>query len=585
LDWRGASRGAGKRSDSCNTSGVNLRRWSAALFVVGVAVMAPAPLPARAAEPNVVASRYDVIIDLRPDGSLDVVERIALRAGATPITWFERRVPDRHTDGLTNVVALMDGREQPELRNNRGVRIRERSGIDVRWQFEPRGIRAGPLGVGTQGGVGLVRELAGRRRMWTALPVEHAYPIEAARVTLRAPASTLAVAMSAKGGEMQPATSWADGLVVTRSALGADDHIALDITFSAATLNPAEPDWAVALERQQKLTPAFIAAGITLVVIGVGVLAMVRMRATRQIDVTDVAGWPADEGDASAAMAGALLNHGRGLGGPSIQAAFFRLVPGGMRGGWKTRPRRGREGPGLTVTAGATPASVAPHEQWILNGVTAAGGRVDLRKLTATFMRRQKGFRTAMSGEMAGRGFVDGDRTATAQALNIAAVVLVITAAVTIGVLGALFLETLGPALLASPAGLAVDAVLFALGAGALSRLSESGERAAARWRARVTDVREVIRAKGAGSSLRDFERWLPLAIAAGIGGRWLKAFDAQLVDGGANLAWLKTMGAAADARASLAMMVAISGASHRGGGAGGGGGGAGAGGGSSGAG
>jgi hypothetical protein len=143
-----------------------------------------------------------------------------------------------------------------------------------------------------------------------------------------------------------------------------------------------------------------------------------------------------------------------------------------------------------------------------------------------------------------------------------------------------MLVDRLGPALLAMPAGLFVDGIALLIAGSVMSNLSESGERAAARWRARVTELRQVMRAGGAGSSLRDFERWLPLAIGAGFGARWLKAFDAQLAAEGSEIAWMKAMGSVADARATMAMVIAISGASSSGGA----GAGAGAGGGSSGA-
>ena len=545
-----------------------------------VAIGAPAPVAARASTPNVTASRYDVTIDVRPDGSLNVVERITLKVGAKPITWFERKVSDRRTDGLTDVLALMDGREMPPLQDGVGVRLRQRSGIDARWQFEPMANRERTFELRYRAVRVLAREPAGPHLRWKALPLRHAYPIGLARVLLRAPQGTLAVAVSAEGGDIQPATSWQDGLTVTRSALIADEGITLDVRFSTGTITPSEPTWTTTLERQRRLVPAFLAGGVITLVVGVGTLLMIRVRTARQIDLIDVASWPAEEGDAAPAVATSLLSKGKNGRWLSLQAAFFRLVRDGYLVVQKTGEKSRFKAPTFAVSTSMPRAdaqrAAAPHEQWILDGVTGEGGRVDLKRLTAKFMRRPKGFHDALRAEMVGQGLLDADRASTAQALNATAVVLVITAAITAAVIGLWFVESLGPALMAIPGGLAIDAFMFALGAEALSRLSVSGERAAARWRARVTECRQVIRAGGESVSLRDFERWFPLAIGAGDGARWLKTFDAPLRASGADIAWLKTIGSPEDAGASIAMMVAISGASHAGGGAGGAGGGAG---------
>ncbi len=525
-----------------------------------------------------VASLYDATIDLRPDGSLDVVERITVSVGSTPITWFERRVPSRRTDGLTNIVALLDGAKVPRADRGPGVRIRQRGDLDVRWEFEPTANRARTFELRYRAVRVLTRELEGPRLQWTALPQQHAYPISAARVTLRAPEGTLAVALAATGGDIHPATSWQDGLVVSRDGLGPNDTIALDVTFSPATIAPATPAWAVAAEFAQNMLPAFIAAGLALVSIGFGTLIMVAIRSKRALALVQSEARPADPGDAPPAVATALLNRGRTAGWLSLQAAFFRLVRDGQLVVEKVADGRWYKGRTFSVRTG-TPGEAAPHERWILDGVARHnGGVADLRRLTTTFARRQGGFSTTLRNELVAAGQVDPDRMATATALVVAGIVLLVLAAIGAAVLGVFFVDHLGPALLAIPAGVCVDAIAFLIGGSVLSQLSDRGERDAARWRARVAEIRQIVRARGAGYSLTDFEQWMPLAIGIGQGGRWLNAFDAQLRAAGSDIAWMKTIGSPEDARASIAMIVAISGASHPGGA----GGGAGAGGGSS---
>ncbi len=256
-------------------------RRSSLPLVAALILFAAACVPACADAPNVSAAKYEVTADILPDGSLDVIERIALTVGATPITTFERSVPGRRTDGLTDVVAFIDGRVAPPLTNGAGVRIRQRAGtggFDARWEFEPAANRSLTFELRYRALHVLSRDEAGLRLRWTTLPTEHRYPIDAARVTLRAPQTTLAVSVAAEGGDLQPSTSWQDGLVVTRSGIAANDSIVLDIVFSARTIAPVEPAWVVAAEQAQKLRPAFIAAAIALLVIGAGTVVMVMVR-------------------------------------------------------------------------------------------------------------------------------------------------------------------------------------------------------------------------------------------------------------------------------------------------------------------
>lgn len=543
-----------------------IRRAFLTLAVVVLALAASERVSARAAGPDVRASRYDVTLDLRPDGALDVVERITLTAGSVPITFFERKVPARHTDGLTNVVALLDGREVRSLDNGVGVRIRpgdatvrRSSNLDVRWQFAPTSNASHTFELRYRALHVVSRDPAGPRLQWSALPTEHTYPVDAARVVLRAPQGTLATAMTAAGGDMQPATSWQEGLQVTRNGLGTRDGIALDVTFSVETFRPAEPEWSVIEEHAQRLMPAFVVAGITLIVIGAGTLIMIRIRTGRStVEDDSWAAAPAEPGDAAPAVASALLQRGQTGGWLPLQAAFFRLV----RDGHVVVEKAG-------VRVGA-PGAVAPHEQWVIATV-AEGGTTNLRRLAARFNRRQRGFHRILREDMQAQGVIDADRATTSRGLRAAGLVLLGVAALGAMLLGALFVDSLGPALLAIPAGVFVDALAFMIAGQTMSTLSDGGVRASRRWQQRVAWMREVLSQNDgnpASRGLADFQQWLPLAIGAGLGKRWVKSFASQLREEGSQIEWLRAMGSPADALMMIDAMVVISSASHSGGGA-----------------
>lgn len=541
----------------------------AALVFVCVALLVPASTSARAAEPNITASRYVVTIDVRPDGSLDVVERITLRVGGTPATWFERRVPGRYTDGLTDVAAFIDGRRVETLTDGLGVRLRQRSGalggmdIDARWQFAPTTNGERTIELRYRALHVLAREAAGPHLVWHALPTSHTYPIDDAEVTVRAPDGALAVALEVHGGQMQPATSWADGLVVTQRALRSNDGITVDVTFSADTIRPVEPNWVAVVERQQKLMPAFLTAGITLLVIGAGTLIMIRIRTSRGGHPGAESASPAGDLSTAPAMATSLVSGGQTSSWLSLQAAFFRLVRDGAIAVRKTSEASGVRAPVFTVTL-QSPDAVSSHERWIIEAVREAGP-IALGPLATRLMRSQRAFDAALRADMSAQGWLDADRVTTARGLRTAGIVLMLIALASLAGMAISLVPQWGPGLMAIPAAVFVDGVGFVLGSQLLSRLSDAGEHEAARWRARVAELRVVVKA-GAGQSIGEFDRWLPLAIGAGLGTKWVKTFAGPLRDQGRELGWMAAMGAPEDVQGALHAVILTAGATHSGG-------------------
>ncbi len=543
-------------------------------LVIGLAC-APAMLSAASqpARPNIYAPTYDVRMEILPDGSLDVIESIALSVGAKPITWFDRTIPARRTDGLTNVVALMDGQSVP-------VKIDQRSDLKVRWDFSPTANATHSFEIRYRALRVLAREIDGPRLVWTALPRRHTYPIDSAEITLFAPAGSVATYVGAPGGDVLSATAGRPGVVIAGKALKRDRTVTVDITFAPNSIKPVEPQWFVEQDRQLQMLPAWIAGAASLLVVGVGILVMAFARLPRPAAPGADGGFvsPAAEGTVPPALATLLLGRSQSNSWLAMQSAFFRMVRDGFVIIEKRGDRRGWRGAAFDVTLGsaAMPGALvdAPHEEWILSGVRSEGARPDMRRLMLRLSRRQREFRVMLMGEAASRGWIDIERQLARRWLSATGRVLVVTGLVCAGATLALA-DRFGPAPAAIPAVVFLVGLIYIIVAGVMSVFSESGVREAARWQARVDELKNTIKDGVSGQSPKDFERWFPLAIGAGIGAKWLRAFDAQLAASGADLGWLKAMGSPADAASSLAAMVAISGASHAGG-AGGAGGGAG---------
>jgi hypothetical protein len=547
---------------------IRLRLALVAAIVCVPALSAAAP---QSSHPNIYAESYNVRLDVQPDGSLDVTETIALTVGAKSMSWFERVVPSRGTDGITNVVALMDGQSAP-------VTIEHGGDLKVRWEFGPTANTTHTFEIHYRALHVLSREIDGPRLDWTALPRRHTYPIDSASISLFAPAGSAAARLSATGGEVAPTEPGRDGIVIVGRDIGRDRTIRVDLTFAPNSIRPVEAQWAILEQRQRDMLPAWLAGAATLFVVGIGILVMLFAQLPRPTVATEEQAFvtPAAAGSVPPALVALLLSRGRTDGWLPMQAAFFRLV----RDGQLTMTKRagGRMRSAFDVSIGA-PGATAPHEQWIVDEVRAAGSPTDFRKLMQRWSRKKGEFLKRLRAEATTNGWLHAERVKSRGGLMATGFVLMIVALVT-----ALAIALLAPRL--GPAPLSLAGVTFAVGiiyivvSNAMSLLAEPGLREAASWDARVAELKDIVKHGVSGHSTRDFERWFPIAIAAGFGGKWLKAFASQLTEAGAELAWLKALGSPADAAASLAVIVAASTATH-GGGAGGAGG---AGGGSSGA-
>lgn len=548
---------------------IRLRLALVAAIVCAPALAAAAP---QSSHPNIYAPSYNVRLDVQPDGSLDVTEAIRLTVGAKSMSWFERVVPSRGTDGITNVVALMDGQSAP-------VTIESSGDLKVRWEFSPTANTTHTFEIRYRALHVLSREIDGPRLDWTALPRRHTYPIDSAAVSLFAPAGSAAARLTATGGEVAPAEPGRDGIVIVGRNIGRDRTIRIDLTFEPNSIRPVEAQWAILEQRQRDMLPAWLAGAATLFVVGIGILVMLFAQLPRPKVADEERAFvaPASAGAVPPALVALLLSRGRTDGWLAMQAAFFRLV----RDGQLTMTKRDggrRRSPAFDVSLGA-PGAAAPHEQWMVDDVRAAGSPADFRKLMQRWSRKKGEFLKRLRAEATANGWLHAERVKSRGGLMATGFALMIIALVT-----ALAIALLAPKL--GPAPLSLAGVTFAVGiiyivvSNAMSLLAEPGIREAARWDARVAELKEIVKHGVSGQSTRDFERWFPTAIAAGFGGKWLKAFAAQLSDEGAELAWLTALGSPADAAAALAVIVAASTATH-GGGAGGAGG---AGGGSSGA-
>src|SRR3990170_1234256 len=96
-------------------------------------------LPASpAAAKSYSAERFDSIVRVLPDGTLDVTETVVFRFEDGTFREVFREIPVRRTDGIEVVRAEMEGQPLPRGTESGTVEVRRRDGrLRVVWRFRP----------------------------------------------------------------------------------------------------------------------------------------------------------------------------------------------------------------------------------------------------------------------------------------------------------------------------------------------------------------------------------------------------------------------------------------------------------------
>jgi hypothetical protein len=220
--------------------------------------------------------QFESRLALRPGGVLDVEETLTIPAGAGRGRLIHRGVADRH-DGVSSVSAMVDGRAPVAGDGPGQVAINAGRALDVTW-VPPGSSAPAVLSLGYQAS-GTVH-VAGLRGTfaWRALSPGRTFSIQSARVTLILPAGTTTVSdirMEEPGWAL---TRTDDRAVAEKANVGAEEPATVVVQFVVEAGSIARPVWQENMERGQLLVPAFISAGLFILVVGLGALVMVRLQ-------------------------------------------------------------------------------------------------------------------------------------------------------------------------------------------------------------------------------------------------------------------------------------------------------------------
>jgi hypothetical protein len=488
-----------------------LRRLALTLLLVGP--LSSVNLPAKSFH----AERFDVEARLSADRSLRVEESVVFVFRGGDFTKVWREIPARRTDGIVDVVARMDGVALSEGRDPGQVEIKRGSRLRVTWHLAPtRGTHTFSLSyrlLGLAARAGDHDEIS-----WIAMPDEHGYQIDAARVTLRVPPGAALASTIDVRPRSAEVLAGADGVTVTTGRLGDDStiRIGLGVDSSAFAANP--PLWQVTeLERLRRGPYVLLVAGATLLA-GLGWLAAFSSgwSQPRNDAATRPVGGGRPDPDLPAAVASRLVGRGGDL--QRLTATLLELAERGVVR-FEERPSASRLlGRNYEVVLVGAASSPRPHERAalaLLFGSSRPGSRVSWRRAQQRVSQKGRRFGAAVLETMRHYGYVDVDRLAArrtlVRVLVFAAVLLLASLA-----LAPLLFPMLGGWIFAVPASLALVVTAYGLAIARFSVLTPRGERDARAWRTFFASLSSSATAKESASPTP--AAWLAGAVAIGVG-------------------------------------------------------------------
>jgi hypothetical protein len=507
------------------------------------------------------ADRFDVQVEIQPDGALIVTETVVFRFVGGPFTFAFRDLALTELDGIDGVRAGVDGEALPLGEGPGEVEIQAGRPIRVTWHFEPLydATREFTLQYRV---LGAIRQQDADTLIWRAVPEEHEYSVASSTITLTFPSSTSLVEAPRLDVPFEVVDA-DDTVRLTTGPLGENESVVLTARFAPGSLIQAAPAWQASAqtraEARHRAGPLALGAGVLALALGGAILVLEAHRQRGDTPALVLPPNPTPPMELPAAVVGRLTGQGAGFLG-----TLFDLA---ARGILEIHEERGWLGARKHILRRTAPAEgLRAHEQILLEALFDEDkDSIDLSRVGERLSRRRSQFSEALDEEIAVRGWLDPARQRQRRRLlgvwSLAAV-----ASLGMILIGGMWLSSVlgqGPDAVAIPAALAgfgggsLLITLFGLAyAASYSTHTAAGAEQAGRWKA-FKDYLEGV-ARGREPAIRPdfFERYLPYAAAFGLGTRWAKTF--QKLGGVPLPAWFHALdGTQADFGAIVPVMAA----------------------------
>ncbi len=518
------------------------------------------------------ADRFDVAVTAQPDRSLLVEETVTFRFVGGPFSYVFRELPTDHTDGITDIVAGVDGVPWPQGTGPGQVEITGRNPIEIVWHLSPTSdteqtftLSYRPLGV-----VRHVVEQDGESDVldWQALPDEYEYSIANSRVTIQYPLDATLLGqpeLLAVGGEGASVSAFNNTAVFEAMNLEPNDPLVARLTFAPGAFAGDPPLWQSQQAAQNSRAWIWLtAAGATVLGGLLAVFAAARpyQNATRKANSF----LHKPPYDLPPALAGWLFNQTvswqHGL------ATLFDLAGRGHITIDESAEKKWYRSSEFLVTLLNRPADPRPHEQALLDILFTDRSGAPQESITMSSMgqlitsSRWKGFTESVKDEAEAAGLVSADAKRRGNKLlgwGIALMVLLLP----LGAMAFLLRESFGMWPLALAGAVFLVGLVATIAGATVSPLSERGAQLASAYDPFRRFVTEAAKGKMDVPDPAYYEAYLPFAATFGVAEAWVKAQAKQGYD--AVPAYFRSLGTD-DGSHMVVYIAAIHAASHSGG-------------------
>ncbi|HEX4566771.1 MAG TPA: hypothetical protein VH138_09065, partial [Vicinamibacterales bacterium] len=433
------------------------------------------------------------------------------QTGSMTKVW--REIPLSRTDGIDIVDASMDGRAiAPAIR--RGARLR------VEWQFPPTAPSTHTFVLHYIVHGVVYRESDRDVLRWCALPIEHAYTIDATRITVHAsePDADPPRAEAHRAVLHYARAIPSGGIDIEAGPVRSNGWIVADVRFGAARVAAVPPEWQARQDSAAALGPRWAIAGGAMFVLGVFVIVIARQRYPSPSIRPDETAATDPPSDVPAAVAAVLANNGR----CPAHAAPTTLIDLADRGVLTIRelPRTlGVRNFEISQVPGAH--DLAGHETMaLMTGFGGGSEPVTLAKARARLARSGRSYRAALTADLIEHGFVEPERKAVRDRVRTIGVALLLAGVCAVAGAAAL-VPAFGAWTFFAPAGLILAGFIGMMMAVTMTPLTDAALVEAARWRG----YRRHLKAVAADPDLQAPQglpsRWIIYGVALGLAHQW----------------------------------------------------------------
>jgi Predicted membrane protein (DUF2207) N-terminal domain len=227
--------------------------------------------------------QLDIQLALAPYGSVQVREQMTVHFDGSGATSFERQVDDGgRSDGLQDVTASLDSQEAIEGTGPGQVSIDLADRLVVRWHFTPASNVTHVFELQYRA-TGVV-EIQGMRGTfsWPALPAPRQYEIGVSRLSLILPLGTRLLGSPRVDAPGWQWTNTAGVVVATKRGIPRAEPAVVTTELALDAVPMAEPRWQTRAALARQLIPAFIAAGLFILITAGGILWAIHLQYFRR---------------------------------------------------------------------------------------------------------------------------------------------------------------------------------------------------------------------------------------------------------------------------------------------------------------